>query len=331
MPFTGLTLVDEDTLRCAYEDGTEPYAVHHFMPAKPWLEPTIPGVYSRLLSRLLRGRDVAIQVPRSELPAHLRPGLVGAAKSWRHGGLSHTPPHGALAHRCPQRETRELTWYPRRSRSTASPTTATSSAPSRCSTRCACRPHRADLRPRLRADRSPARAARPARHAGPGPRRAPPWLMKTIAPLRHPAEVMVLIDTDMIVTRPFTELIEDAAAGKVAAFRAITTGTSPSGASSWASARSGGSPTSARRSCCAAARPGARCCGCWTRRRNAFPFPTTAGRPGAGSSSSQRRHPPSRRRPGCAERRVQLGASTPSGWWPSTTASRRSRHSRGFG
>jgi hypothetical protein len=47
----------------------------------------------------------------------------------------------------------------------------------------------------------------------------PPWLMKTIAPLRHPAEVMVLIDTDVIVTRSFTELIEDAAAGKVAAFR----------------------------------------------------------------------------------------------------------------
>jgi hypothetical protein len=88
VPYTGLTLVDEDTLRCAYEDGTEPFAVHHFMPTKPWLEPTIPGVYSRLLSRLLRGRDVAIHIPRSELPPHLRPGLVGAAKSWRRGGLS---------------------------------------------------------------------------------------------------------------------------------------------------------------------------------------------------------------------------------------------------
>jgi hypothetical protein len=39
----------------------------------------------------------------------------------------------------------------------------------------------------------------------------PPWLLKTIAPLAHPAEVMVLIDADMIVTRPLDELIEKAA------------------------------------------------------------------------------------------------------------------------
>jgi hypothetical protein len=87
-PFTDLRLIDENTLRCAFEDGTEPFAVHHFMPTKPWLEPTIPGVYSRLLTRLLRGGDVAISVPARELPAHLRPGLVGAVRSWRRGGLS---------------------------------------------------------------------------------------------------------------------------------------------------------------------------------------------------------------------------------------------------
>jgi hypothetical protein len=45
----------------------------------------------------------------------------------------------------------------------------------------------------------------------------PPWLLKTVAPLRHPAEVMVLIDADMIVTRPLDELIERAAAGEVLA------------------------------------------------------------------------------------------------------------------
>jgi hypothetical protein len=87
-PFTGLRLIDESTLRCAFEDGTEPYAVHHFMPTKPWLEPTIPGVYSRLMSRLLRARDVEIRVPHRALPAHLRPGLIAAARSWRRGGLS---------------------------------------------------------------------------------------------------------------------------------------------------------------------------------------------------------------------------------------------------
>ena len=47
------------------------------------------------------------------------------------------------------------------------------------------------------------------------PRRAtrPPWLLKTIAPLARPAEVTVLVDTDMVATRPLTELIERAARG----------------------------------------------------------------------------------------------------------------------
>jgi hypothetical protein len=53
----------------------------------------------------------------------------------------------------------------------------------------------------------------------PGPRDAPPYLLKTLAPLAHPAEVMVLIDADMIVTRSLAGLIEKAAAGRVVAFR----------------------------------------------------------------------------------------------------------------
>jgi hypothetical protein len=53
----------------------------------------------------------------------------------------------------------------------------------------------------------------------PGPRDAPPYLLKTVAPLRHPAEVMVLIDADMIVTRSLAGLIEKAAGGRVVAFR----------------------------------------------------------------------------------------------------------------
>jgi hypothetical protein len=87
-PYAGLRIADEATLRCVYEDGLEPLAVHHFLPLKPWLEPAIPGVYTRLLERLLRGDDVAIRVPEGRLPPHLRPGLIGAARSWRRGGLS---------------------------------------------------------------------------------------------------------------------------------------------------------------------------------------------------------------------------------------------------
>jgi hypothetical protein len=53
----------------------------------------------------------------------------------------------------------------------------------------------------------------------PAPTQTPPYLLKTVAPLAHPAEVMVLIDVDMIVTRPLGELIERARRGGVVAFR----------------------------------------------------------------------------------------------------------------
>jgi hypothetical protein len=80
-----LRLINEATLRCAFEDGTEPYALHHYLPAKPWLRPTIPGVYTQLLLRLLHGPDVAIRVPEDELPPHLRPGIVAATRRWYRG------------------------------------------------------------------------------------------------------------------------------------------------------------------------------------------------------------------------------------------------------
>jgi hypothetical protein len=81
-PFTGLRVIDEATLRCAYDDGTEPYAVHHYLPTKPWLQTTAPGVYTQLLLRLLHGPDVAIRVPDGDLPPHLRSGIVAAARRW---------------------------------------------------------------------------------------------------------------------------------------------------------------------------------------------------------------------------------------------------------
>ena len=51
------------------------------------------------------------------------------------------------------------------------------------------------------------------------PRETAPHLLKTVAPLAHPAETMVLIDVDMIVTRPLGELVERAAGGLAIAFR----------------------------------------------------------------------------------------------------------------
>jgi hypothetical protein len=45
-----------------------------------------------------------------------------------------------------------------------------------------------------------------------------PFMLKTVAPAMHPAATMVLIDADMLVTRPLTELIRDASEGRVIAF-----------------------------------------------------------------------------------------------------------------
>jgi hypothetical protein len=53
----------------------------------------------------------------------------------------------------------------------------------------------------------------------PSPADVPPYLLKTVAPARHPAEVMVLIDVDMVATRPLTPLIERGAEGRVVAFK----------------------------------------------------------------------------------------------------------------
>jgi hypothetical protein len=50
------------------------------------------------------------------------------------------------------------------------------------------------------------------------PAGTPPWLAKTCAPLAHPAETMILIDADMIATRPLTDLLERAREGRVIAF-----------------------------------------------------------------------------------------------------------------
>jgi hypothetical protein len=73
-PYTGLSVSDLETLRCAYRDGTEPYVIHQFV-RKPWLERMHHSVYSQLLARLLCGDDVAIRVPEAEVPHRLRRGV----------------------------------------------------------------------------------------------------------------------------------------------------------------------------------------------------------------------------------------------------------------
>ena len=76
-PFAGLEVADLATLRCSYADGTEPFVVHHHM-VKPWLEPTHSGVYSELMSRLLVGDGLAIEVPADSVPQRFHAG----ARAW---------------------------------------------------------------------------------------------------------------------------------------------------------------------------------------------------------------------------------------------------------
>jgi hypothetical protein len=45
-----------------------------------------------------------------------------------------------------------------------------------------------------------------------------PWLAKTIVPLRHPAEVTILIDVDMVATRSLAELVRSAAGDRAVVF-----------------------------------------------------------------------------------------------------------------
>jgi hypothetical protein len=77
-PFAGLELVDEGRLLCRFADGVEPFALHHTL-GKPWLGATPANVYSRLLSRLLLGPDVALRLEPEELPLRLRRGVLAGA------------------------------------------------------------------------------------------------------------------------------------------------------------------------------------------------------------------------------------------------------------
>jgi hypothetical protein len=76
-PFPGVRIADERTLRCVGPGGAEPYVLHHIL-GKPWLTATRPNVYSRLLTRVLLGDDVAVPFPPERLPRRLRRGGLSA-------------------------------------------------------------------------------------------------------------------------------------------------------------------------------------------------------------------------------------------------------------
>ncbi len=69
-------VTDVDRLEVRFDDGLEPYVVHHILPAKPWLKPMHEGAYSRLLKRCLTGPGLAIEVPERMVPLRMRSGTA---------------------------------------------------------------------------------------------------------------------------------------------------------------------------------------------------------------------------------------------------------------
>ncbi len=83
IPFEGIDEIGDGSLRCAYDDGTEPYVIHHVLDAKPWRERTPDGLYSRLLRQALLGPGAAVRVPREQIPLRLRTGALAAVERRR--------------------------------------------------------------------------------------------------------------------------------------------------------------------------------------------------------------------------------------------------------
>jgi hypothetical protein len=81
-PFTGIRVVDEQTLRCVDADGREPFLLHHTL-RKPWLAPIRSNAYSRLLPRLLLADDVQLRLEPELLPLRLRRGPLARADRLR--------------------------------------------------------------------------------------------------------------------------------------------------------------------------------------------------------------------------------------------------------
>jgi hypothetical protein len=84
-PVEDVIVEDEQTLSCRRASGARPFVLHHIS-QKPWLVEQRPTAYSRLLTRLLQGEDVALRLPARALPLWLRrggvPRALAAARRW---------------------------------------------------------------------------------------------------------------------------------------------------------------------------------------------------------------------------------------------------------
>jgi hypothetical protein len=86
-PFPGVRVRDAASLQCAYDDGAEPFALHHIQ-RKPWLAAVRSTVYSRLLTRLLLAPDLPLRLQPHQLPVRLRTGTLASLDQRRAGLLA---------------------------------------------------------------------------------------------------------------------------------------------------------------------------------------------------------------------------------------------------
>jgi hypothetical protein len=86
--FEGVELLDEQTLRCSYADGLEPFGLHHVLQNKPWLAPIRHTIYSDLLPRLWLGSDLALPLEPEHLPLRFRSGMLAKADEQRYNAMA---------------------------------------------------------------------------------------------------------------------------------------------------------------------------------------------------------------------------------------------------
>jgi hypothetical protein len=79
-PFSGLRVVDEQSLHVADVSGQQPFALHHIQ-RKPWLHHVPSTPYSELLPRLWLADDLRLRLDPSHVPLRFRAGLAGALAS----------------------------------------------------------------------------------------------------------------------------------------------------------------------------------------------------------------------------------------------------------
>ena len=76
-PFDGVRVLDSERLLVESADGSRPILLHHFM-HKPWNHLIAPNPYTRLMTRLLGGDDIALRTAPGRIPHSLRLGIRGA-------------------------------------------------------------------------------------------------------------------------------------------------------------------------------------------------------------------------------------------------------------